>query len=170
MHDKVRTNRVLRSAPGDALHQRRVLQLNQILGFAADPVLADRIHDIGHRGVIEYLHIAPQDVGRRRLRVAGDQGTDCAIALARDARLADGAVLLLEPQHAIVVRLGEQVWLRLRPLDSAAAVELGYNAGNLHWKVKFDGSDLLVQRDGPIELYTARLQPLLQAGRIAVVD
>ena len=140
-----------------------MLQLTEILGLAAEPGLAARLHQVGHQGVIEYLQIAPADVGRRRLRVTGDSGTDCAIALARNARLADGAVLLIGHDHAIVVRLGEQAWLRLRPLDAAAAVELGYNAGNLHWTVKFDGSDLLVAQDGPAELYVARLQPLLQA-------
>lgn len=147
-----------------------MLQLTQIVGYAAEPELAERLHHVAHHGGIEYLRVPPQDVGRRRLRITGDRGTDCAIALARDERLADGAVLLLEHDRAIVVRLGEQAWLRLRPVDAAAAVELGYNAGNLHWKVRFDGADLLVARDGPVELYTARLQPLLQAGRVALVD
>ncbi len=147
-----------------------MLQLTKILGYAAEPDLAHKLHHVGHHGGIEYLQVPPQDVGRRRLRITGDKGTDCAIALARDERLGDGAVLLLEHDHAIVVRLGEQAWLRLRPADAAAAVELGYNAGNLHWKVRFDGADLLVARDGPVELYTARLQPLLGGGRVAVVD
>lgn len=147
-----------------------MLQLTKILGYAAEPELAERLHHVGHHGGIETLHVPPQDVGRRRLRLTGDRGTDCAIALARDERLADGAVLLLEHGRAIVVRLGDQAWLRFRPVDAAAAVELGYNAGNLHWKVRFDGADLLVARDGPPELYTARLQPLLEGGRIAVVD
>ena len=147
-----------------------MLQLTKILGYAAEPDLAHKLHHVGHHGGIEYLQVPPQDVGRRRLRITGDKGTDCAIALARDERLGDGAVLLLEHDHAIVVRLGEQAWLRLRPADAAAAVELGYNAGNLHWKVRFDGVDLLVARDGPVELYTARLQPLLGGGRVAVVD
>jgi len=147
-----------------------MLQLTEILGLAAEPGLAARLHDAAHHGVIEYLKIAPQEIGRRRLRITGDRGTDCAIALAREARLADGAVLLLEHDHAIVVRIGEQAWLRLRPADAAAAVVLGYNAGNLHWTVKFDGGDLLVARDGPVELYTARLQPLLAPGRVSLID
>jgi len=147
-----------------------MLQLTSVLGFAAEPALAARLHHVAHHDGIEYLLIPPQDVGRRRLRLVGDRGTDCAIALARDARLADGAVLLLEHDRAIVVRLGEQRWLRLRPRDAAAALELGYAAGNLHWKVRFDGAELLVARDGPVELHTARLAPLLADSRIRVVD
>lgn len=146
-----------------------MLHLTTILGNVADPALAQRLHDLDHRGGIEHVAIAPRDVGRRRLRVSSDRGTDCAIALARDQRLTDGAVLLLEPARAIVVRLGEQRWLMLRPRDQAAAVELGYHAGNLHWKVRFDGADLLVALDGPAEAYTARLASLIDAGRVAVV-
>lgn len=147
-----------------------MLHLNQILGYAAEPELADRLHHLGHHGVVEMLHVAPSELGRRRLRMTTDQGTDCAIAIPRESRLADGAVLYLDESRAIVVKLGEQAWLRIRPADAAAAVELGYNAGNLHWKVRFEGADLLVARDGPAELYTARLKPLLDTGRIAVLD
>ena len=146
-----------------------MLYLTQILGYAAEPELADRLHHVSHHGAVETLHVAPTDLGRRRLRMTTDRGTDCAIAIARDNRLADGAVLYLDEERAIVVRLGEQAWLRVRPVDAAAAVELGYNAGNLHWKVRFDGADLLVARDGPVELYTARLKPLVDSGRIEVL-
>jgi urease accessory protein len=146
-----------------------VLTLTEILGFAAEPALAERLHHVAHHGGIEYVQVPPQDVGRRRLRLTGDRGTDCAIALARDAQLADGAVLLLEHDRAIVVRLGARAWLRLRPVDTAAALELGHAAGNLHWKVRFEGSELLVAQDGPAELYTARLAPLLTAGRVTLI-
>lgn len=147
-----------------------MLQLSSVLGYAAEPALAERLHHVAHHDGIEYLLIPPRDVGRRRLRIVGDRGTDCAIALARDERLGDGAVLLLAHDRAIVVRLGEQCWLRLRPHDAAAALELGYAAGNLHWKVRFDGADLLVARDGPAALYTERLAPLLADARIRVID
>lgn len=147
-----------------------MLQLTAIIGSAGEPEIAARLHHVGHHGGIEVLHVPPQDGARRRLRITGDRGTDCAIALARDQRLADGAVLLLEQDRAIVVRLGEQIWLRLRPADPAAALELGYAAGNLHWKVRFDGADLFVAQAGPVALYTARLAPLLDAGRVSVID
>ncbi|MEX2480413.1 MAG: urease accessory protein UreE [Gammaproteobacteria bacterium] len=146
-----------------------MLHLTAILGNVADPALAERLHELGHHGGIEYVSIAPRDVGRRRLRVSSDRGTDCAIALAREQRLTDGAVLLLEQARAIVARLGEQRWLTLRPRDQAAAVELGYHAGNLHWKVRFAGADLLVALDGPLEAYTARLASLTDTGRLAVI-
>lgn len=147
-----------------------MLHLTAILGDAAEPELAARLHEVRHHGVIEYVSIAPRDVGRHRLRVTTDRGTECAIALARDQRFRDGAVLLLESARAIVVRVGERQWLRVRPGDLAAAIELGYHAGNLHWKVRFAGADLLIALDGPAADYTARLAALLGAARIAVIS
>ena len=60
----------------------------------------------------------------------------------------------------------DESWLRLRPRDAASALELGYNAGNLHWRVRFDDGDLLVALEGPKEDYLARIEPLLAAGRV----
>ena len=144
-----------------------MLRLTEIIGYATDPTIADQLHDISHRGTVEYLNISQQGIGRRRLRITSDCGTDCAISVSRDVALTDGAVLLLKPSRGIVVRLGEQQWLRLRPFDSSAALELGYNAGNLHWKVRFDGVDLLVAQNGPVEPYLARLKALFDSGRIS---
>jgi len=143
-----------------------MLELNAILGTLADPEIADAVHHAAHHGGVEYLHIPPAELGRRRLRMASDRGTDCAIALSREARLEDGAVLWLTHDRAIVVRLGEQRWLRLRAQDTASAIELGYHAGNLHWTVRFEGGDLLIAQNGPAENYLARIAPLLEAGRV----
>ena len=46
------------------------------------------------------------DLDRSRLRATSDAGTDYAIVLPRGSTLADGAVLLLEPDRAVVVRAG----------------------------------------------------------------
>ena len=48
---------------------------------------------------------------------------------------------------------------------SAAALELGYFAGNLHWRVRFEGERLLVALEGPEEDYLSRLKPFLDVGR-----
>jgi urease accessory protein len=145
-----------------------MLELNAILGTLADPEIAAAVHHAAHHGGVEYLHIPAAELGRRRLRIASDRGTDCAIALARDARLQDGAVLWLTHDRAIVVRLGEQHWLRLRARDAASALELGYHAGNLHWTVRFEGGDLLIAQNGPVASYLARIAPLMDAGRVVL--
>ena len=146
------------------------LRITEIIGFANDPVLAARLHDIRHAGRIEHLVLDPDDVARRRLRARIDTGTVCLIALPRDQPLGDGAVLALEEDRAIVVRLAEQRWLKLAPRDPAAALQLGYFAGNFHWRVKFQGARLLVALEGPKEDYLARLRLFLDDGRATEVS
>jgi urease accessory protein len=147
-----------------------LLRIGGIVGSVTDPDLAETLHRLGHAGRVETLTLARADIRRHRLRAVTDRGTECAIALPRDEHLADGAVLLVEPDRAIVVRMAEQRWLPLRPRDQAAAIELGYHAGNLHWRVRFKGGTLEVALEGPEQAYRDRLAPLLADGRVTIGD
>ncbi|MBM3518576.1 MAG: urease accessory protein UreE [Alphaproteobacteria bacterium] len=147
-----------------------MLRLNGIIGFATDAALAEPLHRLEHAGAVEYLVLDREDTLRHRVRARTDHGTECAIALARDQHLADGSVLVLEPARAIVVRMREESWLALAPRDAAAALELGYHAGNLHWRVRFAGERLLVAREGPVQAYLDRLAPLIAAGKVRPAD
>jgi urease accessory protein len=147
-----------------------MMHLTRILGHADEPGLAERLHELAHDGRVEYLHVTPQDSARRRFRQSTDAGTDCGVALQRDERLFDGAVLHLDAERAIVVRLGKETWLRLRPRDPAAALELGYFAGNMHWRVRFDQGTLLVAVTASRGDYLARLSELMAKGGVEVVD
>ena len=93
-------------------------------------------------------------------------GKRCAIALPRDQRLHDGAVLIVEADYALLVQVTTPRWLRCVPRDAAAALELGYHAGNLHWRVEFDGAALMVALEGPPVAYRARLRHMIDAGSI----
>ena len=93
-------------------------------------------------------------------------GEDLAISLPRDQPLFDGAVLLLEPGRAIVVRVNAERWLRLSPRSISDAVELGYHAGNLHWRVRFAGESLLVALEAPVDDYVARLGGMVTERRV----
>jgi urease accessory protein len=147
-----------------------MLRLESIVGLATDAALGERLHRLEHDGKVEYILLAGEDTARRRLHVATDRGTDCAILLSRSDRLANGAVLLLERDRAIVVRLKEEAWLALAPRDAAAALELGYFAGNMHWPVRFDGTMLRIALQGPVQGYLQRLDHLLKDGRIRRAD
>src|SRR5260370_3655662 len=111
-----------------------MLLIERVLGSRLEPAFSTRIHELEHRGAIDLLMVPAADVARRRLRVTTRGGADVAIALPRDQHLFDGAVLLVEPDRAIVVRVDEERWLRLQPRAIADAIELGYHAGNLHWR------------------------------------
>jgi urease accessory protein len=147
-----------------------LLKLTRVLGNAAEPAVADQLHELEHEGLIEVVSIEPEDTSRRRMRVLTDHGAECAIMLSRDERLCHGAVLLLEPRRAVVVRVAKIAWLGLDPRDAAASLELGYLAGNLHWKVRFEGSRLWVELGGDLAAYRARLAHLLGDGRVEVAD
>ena len=146
-----------------------MLKLEAILGLATEADIADALHHLDHHGQIEYLTLSEADTQRHRLRALTDRGTECAVALPRHQHLANGAVLLLEKDRAIVVRMQESQWLVLQPRDAQAALELGYFAGNMHWKVEFEGERLRIAVQGPLEGYVERLAHLLRDGRVSRV-
>ena len=143
-----------------------MLKLEGVLGPATDPAIAHKLHHLEHRGKVEYLTLSRDDTRRHRLRTATDSGTECAVILGRTQHLYNGAVLMLGEERAIVVRMREPQWLGLVARDAAAALELGYFAGNMHWSVRFDGEVLRIALAGPERDYLDRLQPLLADGRV----
>ena len=146
-----------------------VVRIEGIVGDADDPALHQALHRLEHAQRVEYIALSSDDMLRRRLRVMTDKGNECAIALSRQEKLFDGAVLLLDGDRAVIVRAATTAWLVLQPLDTAAAIELGYCSGNMHWRVSFAGPVLRVALNGPKSEYLARLAPLLSAGRVKEV-
>jgi urease accessory protein len=156
--------------PAQTRQTAPMLRLETILGLATAPDIAEALHRLEHRGQVEYLTLSETDTQRHRLRALTDRGTECAIALPRHQHLSNGAVLLLEKDRAVVVRMQEVQWLTLQARDTAAALELGYFAGNMHWKVEFDGERLRIAVQAPVESYLERLAHLLSDGRAARVN
>ncbi len=147
-----------------------MVRVSNLFGLASDAEVGERLHALSHAGQVEYVTLSRADMSRHRLRVVTDRGTECAIALPRSEKLANGAVLLLEAERAIVVRMQEEDWLDVAAVDDAAALELGYLAGNMHWRIRFDGSVLKIALEGPEASYLARLAPLLDSGRVRRVE
>lgn len=145
-----------------------MILLNEIVGTSSDEGIADTLHELEHQGAVEYIRLSTADTSRRRLRVVTDKSTECGIALPRDQKLSNGSVLMLNGDRAIVVRVEEECWLHLIPRDAESALELGYNAGNLHWRIRFEGTELLLALEGPAENYLNRIAPLIESGRVAV--
>ena len=147
-----------------------MLRIVKILGYAADPALAERLHKISHANGLQTLRLDRIDAKRHRLRATTDGGTDVAIALPRDEALGDGAVLHLTDDTAIVVRMIDETWLTFSPVDTSAALELGYLAGNLHWRVRFSEENILIAQEGPEKAYLDRLAPLFANGKVVRVE
>lgn len=140
----------------------------RVLGTLSQPELAEKIHALSHNGGLEILTLNREDTLRRRLRGVSDRGTEVTVALERAERLSDGAILHLDPDRAVIVRMTAEDWLRLEPRDMDAATEAGYFVGNLHWRVRFEPGALLVALEGPIDHYLGRLDPLTSSGKLAV--
>ncbi|WP_375450359.1 urease accessory protein UreE [uncultured Devosia sp.] len=147
-----------------------MLRLHGIIGTEGDPTHRDMLHALDHVGGVELLFVPPADAGRKRFRLLTDRGTDCAVSIDRDETLTDGALLYIDPQRAIIARFGEQAVWRLRPRDQAAALKLGWNAGNLHWRVRFEADCLAILLDGPLHTYRARILPLLDEGDVVELE
>lgn len=147
-----------------------MLVLEEIIGQAGDPDISRRLHELDHVGKVEYIMLSKEDALRHRVRVVTDQGTECAVVLRRSAQIVDGAVLLLHRDRAIVTRLRERRWLSLAPRDIAAALELGYQAGNNHWTVRFDGPVMRIALEGPEPNYLDRLAAFFSDHRVTRTD
>lgn len=143
--------------------------LTQVIGTVRDRRYAVKLQEVERKGGIEYVTLNILDTQRKRLRVASDQGTDYAIALPREASLENGSILHLDQERAVIVKLARQQWLRLRPKRINSALQMGYNAGNHHWRVKFDGADILIALEGPRSDYIERLEALLSNGEVEII-
>jgi urease accessory protein len=147
----------------------QMILIERILGDRHDTAFANHLHRLEHDNAVDVIVVSPADMARHRLRATTERGADVAIALPRTQSLFDGAVLMLETHRAIVVRSAAERWLRLRPSTREDALELGYQAGNLHWRVRFSDGDLLVALSGPAASYIERVARLIKAGRIAIL-
>lgn len=141
---------------------------SDILGSSAD--FHDELHRLEHAHAVDVLRMQRGDLARRRARATTEGGTEVAIALPRDQKLFDGAVLSLSADAALVVRVEAEDWLALQAADEAAAMKLGYFCGNLHWRVRFESNTILVAVDTEERLYLDRLAPMLEAGEVLLVN
>jgi urease accessory protein len=136
-------------------------RIENIIGTIDSPAIADQLHRLAHAGMVEYIVLSRGDLARHRLRVKSSTGDEYGIALPRSQHLSNGAVLVLDADRAVIVRLEEEHWLVLEPRDVPAALELAYHAGNMHWRVQFDAGRLRIAIEGEEGTYLARLESLL---------
>ena len=145
-----------------------MLRIDRVLGSRLESAFSEEIHRLEHSGAVDVVNIPVADLARRRLLATTRGGEELAIALPRHQKLFDGAILLIDGGRAIVVRAATERWMRLEPRSIGDAIELGYHAGNLHWRVRFQGEVLFVALEGRPEDYTARLGEMISARRIGV--
>jgi urease accessory protein len=144
------------------------LNIHRVLGSRLEPAFSERLLRLEHHNAVDVVQLSGADLDQRQLVATTRGGRELAIALPRHERLFDGAVLLLDDLHAIVVRSANKRWLRLEPRSLSDAIELGYQVGNLHWRVRFEGEALLVAIEGRPENYAVRLGELIWSRRVGM--
>ena len=142
--------------------------VTEIVGSIADKHIAERLCHLGHEGGVEVLSMA--DTLRRRWRGKTDRGTDVVIAVNAGVQLEDGAVLLLEPTRAIVLRTSAQRWVRVRTRDVDAAAEVGYCIGNQHWRVRFEPGEIQIAVEGMTADYLAKLDAIRHRSALEIIQ
>ncbi len=147
-----------------------MIQIQNVVGYSHDSKLSNILHDLSHQNKVEYIVLDHANLQRRRFRAQTDKGTDCAVSISRDNKLSNGAVLLLEKDRAIVVKTSEDRWLSLQPTDVSAAIELGYFAGNMHWRVKFAKDRLDIALENPKKIYLERLQDFFTQKKVKQIN
>src|SRR5216684_2819528 len=145
-----------------------MLRIDHVVGSRLEDAFSEEIHRLEHRGAVDEVNIPVADLAGRRLLATTRGGEELAIALPPHQKLFDGAILLIDDARAIVVRAATERWMRLEPRSISDAIELGYQAGNLHWRVRFQGEAMVVALEGRPEDYTARLEEMISARRIGV--
>lgn len=143
-----------------------MIQIKEVVGQVHDEKLTSLLHDLSHQNKVEYIVLDHSNLQRKRFRIKTDKGTDCAISISRDKNLSNGSVLLLDKDRAIVVKMAEDQWLSLKPKDISAAIELGYFAGNMHWRVKFGKEHIDIALESPEEIYLDRLKDFFNEKKI----
>jgi urease accessory protein len=146
----------------------QVLRVGHVIGSCYDAAFHDAIHALEHRDAVDVVELPADDLARRRILTRTRGGREIAIALPREQRLFGGAILYLDDKQAVIVRAQAERWIRFEPREMSDAIELGYHAGNLHWRVRFDGEALLVPLEGRLEDYEARLGEMVATGRVAL--
>jgi urease accessory protein len=144
--------------------------LTRVVGHETDQELIEVLHELRHKSAVEYLFLAEMDLARKRLRATSDAGREYSLALPREQQLVDGAVVSLTSDGAVVVRARVATRLRLRPVSTTAALRLGFLAGHLHWKVDFENEVLAITQQSATGDYLARVQDLLDAGAVSIVE
>ena len=144
-----------------------MLRIEQVLGSRLDPAFAERIHEVEHQGAVDLLTVpAPMLLGiafARRRKAAPRSRSPCrAISICSTVPCSCSCSSPTMP----LVRVAQERWLRLQARSIADAIELGYHAGNLYWRVRFAGEALLVAMEAPMDDYLARIGALIRERRV----
>lgn len=152
----------------DSFH--RMETFTTIVGHQSADEFRESVRTHVEAGSAVCLRIPAKELGRRRLKVQDQHGKEYGIALPRNADLGDGTVLAIDQHRVVLVEAEESKELVLQAVSPEAGIRLGWVAGHLHWKVRFEGDRLAVLLEAPRSEYVKRLGESVGGGSIRIVD
>lgn len=125
--------------------------ITEVLGNAHSPEWHEKLHGLD----VEYVYLDQWTAQKSRFVAKGDKENEYAVALKRHSQVADGDIVVYDPENnkAVVLRL------KLSPvlvvdlggladkdpeLIIRTAVELGHAIGNQHWPAVVKGTKVYV--------------------------
>ena len=64
-----------------------MLQYNSIIGAVSEEKFHNLVHEMEHRGKVDYIDISNSDLSRRRFRQKTRSGKEIAVSLNRNSKL-----------------------------------------------------------------------------------
>jgi urease accessory protein len=147
-----------------------VITFSTIVGNSSDPEIRGILATLEARDQVSHIAVRRSNLGKRRFKASDQSGTEFGIALSRNETIADGSVLLLSAHHAVIIDAEDDPSLNLSAVTIEGALQLGWQAGHLHWKVRTEKHKLVVALEGPVDDYLKRIEALVEAGHVRVVS
>ena len=141
-----------------------------ILGDIKDDKYQDHIHRCEHDQTLDLIEIKNTDVARRKFKAVSVKGYNVGIALPRNEKLCDGAILEYGNRYSLVLRTQPEDWIQIQPKNKGVALRLGYFAGNLHWTVKFEKDILWVAQTQELQTYISRINQAFSADEAQILN
>ena len=147
-----------------------MLQYNSIIGAVSEEKFHNLVHEMEHRGKVDYIDISNSDLSRRRFRQKTRSGKEIAISLNRNSKLFDGAILELSGDTCLVVKVVPEKWLKVKAIDPNLNMKLGYFAGNLHWAVRFSEEAMFIEIKSTYDEYLGRLKNAFNLNELSISE
>ena len=145
-----------------------MLQYNSIIGAVSEEKFHNLVHEMEHRGKVDYIDISNSDLSRRRFRQKTRSGKEIAVSLNRNSKLFDGAILELNGDACVVVKVVPEKWLKVKAIDPNLNMKLGYFAGNLHWAVRFSEEAMFIEIKSTYDEYLERLKNAFNLSELSI--
>lgn len=100
---------------------------------------------------VEVIYLDSDDLVKRIIRVTSDHGNEYGISLDGKEELKDGAILLNDGKHLVVIKTNSEDVIVVEPKDINEMGEVAHLLGNSHIPVQIKDGKIILQYDYVVE-------------------